>query len=149
MRKRSKYRPRPVLVNPVAYAIESVRPVAAQEQFLIDLKIKNHGAMAALAQGRATRDNMVTLSDMLDISAALSELGFGNSYHDVLSNGGSALREVIARAESVGKYILRGPELASINLLMELHDAQMEVITVRELERAIALATKRKKRVAA
>lgn len=27
MRKRSKYRPRPVLANPVAYVVESVTPV--------------------------------------------------------------------------------------------------------------------------
>ena len=48
MRKRSKYRPKRILVNPVGYVLESLIPVTQYESYLIDLKIKNSEAMVSL-----------------------------------------------------------------------------------------------------
>jgi hypothetical protein len=45
------------------------------------------------------------------------------------------------RATRVGKLVPAGPDIAALNNLMELHDAQMDVITVQDLQRAIAYAT--------
>jgi hypothetical protein len=42
------------------------------------------------------------------------------------------------RGVETGKFILRGPELTSFNLAMEIHDAQLDACTVAELEKAIA-----------
>ena len=55
MRKRSKYRPKPVLANPLGYVIESMTPVAKHDSYLVDLKIKNSEAMYALLHGTAHR----------------------------------------------------------------------------------------------
>jgi hypothetical protein len=41
-----------------------------------------------------------------------------------------------------GKFILRGPELTSFNLAMEIHDAQLDTCTVAELEKAMAFVEK-------
>ena len=48
MRKRSKYRPKPVLLNPMGFVLESISPVASHTSFMLDLKIKNHGALETL-----------------------------------------------------------------------------------------------------
>jgi hypothetical protein len=58
MRKRSKYRPKGVILNPIAYVMESMTPVAKHESYLIDLKIRNHAAMTMLTQGKATKQDM-------------------------------------------------------------------------------------------
>ena len=145
MRKRSKYKPRAVLVNPVAYVVEGLTPVARHDSYLIDLKIKNHGAMAALTRGQATRADMDMLIAMSNMIEALWTLGFGKDYEAVLVEGQAALIAVGRRGAITGRFILRAEEMAALNLLMELHDAQMEVVTVGDIERGIALIRKRER----
>lgn len=140
MRKRSKYRPREVLVNPMAYILETFRPVAQHDTYLLDLKIKNHNAMAALTQGRATRADIDTLIAMNNIVEALWRMGFGKEYENVLTAGHGALLDIARRGAPTNRFIVRGLEMAALNAMMELHDAQMDIITVGDMERAIALA---------
>lgn len=142
MKKRSNYRPRHVLVNPLAYVLEGVKPVVEHDSFLVDLKIKNHGAMTALVQGRATRRDMDSLIAMSNMIEALWTLGFGKEYKAVMDEGQAALIDVSRRGLLTQKFILRASEMAALNLLMDLHDAQMEVITVRDMERGLDLVKK-------
>lgn len=139
MRKRSKYRPKGVILNPIAYVMESMAPVAKHQQFLIDLKIKNHGAMAALTQGHAVRADIDALIAMSNICEALYRMGFGREYDEVIKHGSDALHAVGKRGAQTGKFILRAEEMNALNTLMELHDAQMEVITVKDMEKAFKI----------
>ena len=139
MRKRSKYRPKPIALNPMAFVLENMRPVAHHESYLIDLKIKNSDAMVALLRGAATRQDINTLMAMSNITEALYRLGFGSEFKDVATQGSNAIAQIVHRAVETKRFTPTGPEIQALNLLMELHDAQMDVITVRDMERAIAL----------
>lgn len=139
MRKRSKYRPRGMLANPLGYVLESMTPVTKHESFLIDLKIKNHGAMTNLTQGRATREDMDALIAMINFVEALYRMGIGTEYKDVVQEGLDSLRAVGKRGVESGKFILKASEMVALNTAMELHDAQMEVITVKDMEKAFAI----------
>lgn len=139
MRKRSKYRPKPVLANPLGYVLESMTPVTKHDNFLLDLKIKNSEAMVALMQGHATKADMDILIAMSNVTEALHQMGFGAEYQDVCVGGRAAILSVISRAGKHGRFTPTGPEIQLLNLLMELHDAQMDVITVRDIEKALAL----------
>ena len=136
MRKKSKYKPKGVVLNTMAYVMESMTPVEKHGAFLIDLKIKNHAAMAALTQGRAVREDLDTLITMVNFVEALYRLGFGEDYKDVVNEGLEAIREVARRGAQSGKFILKSGEMNAINTVMELHDAQMDVITVKDMEKA-------------
>jgi hypothetical protein len=139
MRKRSKYRPRGVITNPLGYVLESMKPIAQHDSFLVDLKLTNHMAMATLTQGKATKADINVLINALNVMESLWRLGFGSEYRDVVDAGLRALRSVGARGIESGKFILRSDEMAALNEAMELHDAQLEIITVRDMERAIAI----------
>ena len=139
MRKRSKYRPRSVLVNPLGYVLESITPVAKHEQYLVELKIKTHLAMSTLTKGLATRGDIDTLIATVNIVEALYRLGFGREYADVVKGGLDALRSVGKRGAESGRFILKSDEMNALNLAMELHDAQMDIITVKDMDKAIAL----------
>lgn len=140
MRKRSKYRPKPVLVNPLGYIIESMTPVTKHENFLLDLKIKNSEAMVSLMQGRATKADMDILIAMSNVTEALHQMGFGAEYQDVCVGGRAAILSIVHRAKQHNRFTPTGPEIQLLNLLMELHDAQMDIVTVRDIEKALALA---------
>lgn len=139
MRKRSKYRPRNILVNPLGYVLEGMTPVSQHEQYLVELKIKNHLAMSTLTKGLATRGDIDTLIATVNIVEALYRLGFGKEYADVVKDGLDALRDVGRRGVESGKFILKANEMNALNLVMELHDAQMDIITIKDMDKAVAL----------
>lgn len=142
MKKRSKYRPKGVLINPLAYVLESLKPVKSHDSYLIDLKIKNHGAMEALTKGQATRADMDVLVNMVNVAEALYRLGFGDDYGDVVQQGLDALHDVGKRGLQTGRFILKAQEMSHLNHVMELHDAQMDVITVKDMEKAVDIVNK-------
>lgn len=139
MRKRSKYRPKPLLVNPLGYVLENIKPVAHHEQYLVELKIKNHLAMTTLTRGEATRSDIDTLIASVNIVEALYRLGFGKEYADVVRDGLDALRDVGRRGVESGRFILKSTEMNALNLVMELHDAQMDLITIKDMDKAVEL----------
>lgn len=136
---RKKYRPKPVLQNPVGYVLESMMPLRNHDFPLTDLKIKNHLAMSMLTTGKATKKDMDMLVTMSNVTEALWEMGFGKEYQNVCIDGRYALLSVINRATQHGRFTPTGPEITMLNTLFELHDAQMEVITVKDMEKALEL----------
>ena len=142
MRKRSAYRPKGVLVNPLLYVLEGFRPVRAHDSYLVDLKIKNHGAMSNLTQGLAGREDVDALINMVNVVEALYRLGFGREYGDVVKDGLDALHDLGRRGVQTGRFVLKAQEMSHLNLIMELHDAQMDLITIKDMEKAIDLVNK-------
>ena len=133
MRKRSNYRPRPKLVNPVTYVIEGLTPVKDYDSYLIDLKIKNHGAMTALTRGQADKDQIEFLINMSNAAQALCMMGFKQEYLELILDGSDALFEVGRRGAKTGSFVLKAEEMNALNLLMQVHDEQLELITVKDM----------------
>lgn len=139
-RPRKAYRPKPIRLNAVDYALESVKPVAQHDGYLTELKMTNHSAMTELVQGRANQFHISILIGMSNMVEGLWRLGFGKEYEEVLVAGQAALKSLTDRAAQLGRYTPTGPEIVALNAYMELHDAQMEVVVVKDIERALDLA---------
>ena len=139
MRKRSKYRPKPVLQDPLGYVLEGITPVSQHDSYLVDLKIKNHGAMTALTRGAATRKDIDALIQAVNMVEALYRLGFGREYFPEVRAGLDALHAVGVRGAESGRFVLKASEMDALNTVMELHDAQLEVITVKDVSNALKL----------
>ena len=139
MRKRSKYRPKGIILNPIGYVMESMTPVSKHDSYAVDLKIKNHMAMTHLTQGVATKEDIDKLIAVVNVVEALYRLGFGREYKDEVRAGLDALHTVAKRGATTGKFILRAQEMTALNSVMELHDAQLDVITIRDMEQALRL----------
>ena len=138
MRKRCNRKIRP-LINPLQHVADSIRPVTSHKSFLLDLNLKNHSAMAALSQGKANKGDMDTLVACLNVTKALYLMGVGAEYGYVAKGGLEALLAVCQRGAATGRFVMRSSEMAAINEAIELHDAQLETITVKELERAMKI----------
>lgn len=58
MRKRSKYRPRPVLQNPLDFVLSGMQPLSRlKDQFLM-MQIKHREALEQVRTGNATKDHV-------------------------------------------------------------------------------------------
>ena len=139
MRKKSKYRPRHVLLNPMGFVMENMSPVRSHTSFMLDLNIKNHGAMEALTKGLAKPPDIDTLIAAVNMTEAFARLGFGKDYSDIVRDGLKALRDVGSRGAASGSFVLKAQEMNAMNSVMELHDAQLEVVTLKDMDAAIAL----------
>lgn len=123
----------------MGFVMENMSLVSSHGSFALDLKIKNHAAMAALTKGQAARADIDTLVAMVNIVEALYRLGFGKDYSDVVRSGLDALKAVGSRGAATSRFILRAEEMKALNTMIELHDAQLEVITLKDMDAAIAL----------
>ena len=141
MRKKSKYRPKGVLLDTVNHVLSGMKRVGSISAGT-DLMIKNHSSLDAVRQGVGTRDDMDALIAALNITEALALMRIGEDWKDEIRAAQDALFAVGSRGAETGKFILRGPELTSLNLGMEIHDAQLEACTVAELEQAIDMVRK-------
>jgi hypothetical protein len=73
------------------------------------------------------------------MTEAFCIMGFGKEYEGVMVKGREAIFNITERGKRVKKFGPTGLEIRALNDLLELHDAQMEIVTVRDMEKAIAL----------
>ena len=136
MRKRSSYRPKPQLPNPVAWLVNGFKPVS--QAGIVNVQIKNHNAIDALRKGVADREDIDTIIAALNITEALQRLGIGDEYGDQVRAAQDALYAVSRRGiDREYRFVLKAQELVAINLGMEIHDAQIEVTSIKHMEDAL------------
>jgi len=141
MRKRSKYRPKGLISDPLSYVLNGMKTVGSISAGT-DLMIKNHSCLDAIRRGEATRDDIDVVIAALNMTEALALMHIGEDWQVEIRAAQDALFAVGSRGAETGRFILRGPELKALNLGMEIHDAQLAVSTVAELEKAIDLVRK-------
>lgn len=136
-RPRKAYKPRAKLIDPVTYVTAGFKYLDEVGDELVTLRIKNHSALAAMTQGRATSADFNMLVSALNVTEALMMQELGAQYSPVLKAGQDALTAIGHRCRSIGRFVLRAEEMTALNLAMEVHDAQLDVCTVAQIERAI------------
>lgn len=141
MRKKSKYKPRPVLRDCMAYIKTGFAPVREQSETLT-LRMKNHASLEEITKGRATKahvDIMIVALNMTEALAMVRE-DLGADWRTEIRAAQDALFAMAQRGVATGRWLFTGPELTAVNLAMELHDAQLDACTVDELQKAIELS---------
>lgn len=126
---RKAYRPKRNLQDPVGQVLRNITPLSQETEYLLTMQMKNSMAMARLLRGVADRADMLNIFAMSNVVEALHQAGIGGEYLGVSAAGKDAIKQIGARAKIIGRYTPTGPEIAALRLLMELHDAQTEVIT--------------------
>lgn len=139
---RKKYKPKYVLPDPVNWVIGGMRRLDVKQPEIMNLTISIHHAATQLAKGHATRHEMDFLLTASAVTIKLLQQGFGADHEDIASAGRDAVAELVKRGWNDNKFIARGPELTAINEMIELHDAQFEIITMAELDAAITQVLK-------
>ena len=140
MRKRSKYRPKPQLHDPLNWVISGMKPVLAAKDVMDNVRIKNHLALRCVVDGTATRKDMDVLIEAFNITEALCRVdaSLGRDWSEEIRAGQDALLAMGRRGIAKGdRFLFTGPELSAANTVMEIHDAQLERCTVAQMEKAI------------
>ena len=134
MRKRSSYRPREKLKDTMAWVKSGFHPVTTAHDVIQTVRILNHGAIEAVRKGEATWEDVCSLVVAFKVAEALAVNGIG---HECLPQIKAALA-VAQGFEGRERWLLRGGELPTINLGMDIHDAQLDICSVNEMVSAMA-----------
>lgn len=105
-------------------------------QHLRVIQIRNHKALAEMAQGHGTREGWDLLVGAINMANVMCEQGIGDEFRPVTIAARDALLEVGKRIMKLGKVIMRGDELNAIRAGLECHDAQLENVRAIDVERA-------------
>lgn len=137
MRKRSSYRQRPALNNNLLYILTGNLPVTAAAETVTRVKVANHGAIDSLVKGKGTGTDIVALGHMLTTAEALAKHNLGRDWLPELTAAREALDDLTMRS---GNFVMRASEITALNIALEVHDAQLENCTIKQLEDAIKAA---------
>jgi hypothetical protein len=91
-----------------------------------DLRIGYHGALAAVIHGNATDTDANALALASNVAMLLCEYGIGREYLPDVLEAQNAVIALQQRRERAGKYGVTGTELAKLQTLLDLHDAQLD-----------------------
>jgi len=138
VRKRSSYRPRGVVVDTMGYVKETLQPMKDRSESTI-FKLRSHQALTAIAKGQGTINDVNALVDALNVTEALARLNVGKDWSDEIQIAQDAISAMASRGLFSGKFIFKAPELTAVNLAMEVHDAQLDAVTVGKMQEAILL----------
>jgi len=137
MRKRSKYRPKPIITDTMTWVRAGMKRVD-EVSASATIKIRNHDAMNTLRLGSASRRDIDVIIDAMNVAEALAKRGFGSDWLPELQDAQNKLLGLARRGVTNGdRFIVRGDELTALNMAMEIHDAQLEAVTVKDLETAM------------
>lgn len=135
MRKRSTYRPRPVMLNPIKYVIEGFKPMDPDGQ--MRTRLRQHDAMHALTHGIGEDEHWQVIRELLNVSVALSQTVFGSAYVEEIRKAMLAHANCGSRKVKHGKYGYAGDELAAVNTAIEVYEEQLRLTTMEEIGDAL------------
>lgn len=132
---KKKYRPRPVFQDPVAFVIAGNRPAPQESQ--LKAKISYHMAMTRITRGEGDAQDWTEIANSVNLSLVLAEMGYGVEYVPQLVKAQGAMILLRDRFKGGGRMVCRADEMAALNEALALHDEQLEIAPLRDIERAV------------
>ena len=137
---RKKYKPTGVRLDAMAWVMSGMKPVSQVEHAGLALKIKNHDALTNITQGRGKRDDIDIVIAALNVAEGLAMLGLGTDWRPEINAAQEAVYHMGKRGLKQGdKFLFTGPEMQAVNLGIDVHDAQLDECTVKQLEEALQI----------
>ena len=139
MRKKSSYKPRPVRADNLNWILAGMKKVGSLPTAGVELKLKNHQALDSILKGQGTRDHMDVLISAVNICEALVRVreDLGLDWATEIKAAQDALYTMGKRGAEKNRFAFTGPEMTAMKLVMDIHDAQLDNCTVKEMEQAL------------
>lgn len=141
MRKRSKYRPYRTDRSAWSHAIGMQQQLTDDQ--LTDLGMAVHTCIERMRTGYGIELDWHTLAAAVNVSLVLCERGIGAEYLDDMKTAQDALLHILDRHRRTGRWAFDGSAYVALTRAVELHEAQIAVIT-RDGARAAMLEVRRR-----
>lgn len=145
MKKRNKkYRPKRILSDPISYVMSGMKSFTSLKDVAVSIMLKQRMALEALRTGHATHEDIGKLMGIVNLSQAFAELGKGEEFLPDIRNAEQQLVQLAERGAQRGlRFTMTAEQWAAMKDLLAIHEAQLEICTVFDIERAFDLVEKR------
>lgn len=139
MKKKSKYKPRGIRLDNLSWIVAGMKKVGALPTAGVALKLKNHEALDSILKGHGTKEHVDVLIAAVNMSEALIRIRdeLGVDWKDEIRQAQDAIYTMGKRGFEKNRFAFTGPEMTAVKLVMDLHDAQLDDCSVKELEQAL------------
>ena len=139
MRKKSKYKPKGVRLDAVNWVLAGMKKVGALPNAGVGLKLKNHEALDSIMTGQGTRAHVDVLIHAVNMAEALIRIrdDLGADWATEIRAAQDAIFTMAKRGVEKNRFAFTGPEMTAVRVVMDVHDAQLDDCTVKELEKAL------------
>lgn len=135
VRRKRKYQPRPVLINPMQFVKEGL--AVTPDEDLNKLRMLELASLEAFRTGAATLEDWHRVKAMLNVAETMARAGIGEEVLSVCMQAQDHLIESAERHKRIGRMGASGPALACWRDLFEYHDLQRTSVTRIEYEKLI------------
>lgn len=135
-KRNKKYKPRQVIQNPMQFICGGFKKIDDEHKQV--LNIKNSEAMLKIVNGTADKPDFDLLIGASNMALVLCEIHDHNNAHDDLIKARDALHSLGKRYLELDRFVLKGDEMQAINHMLEIHDEQLNVMRVVDVERGYA-----------
>ena len=141
MRKKSKYKPKGVRLDVMNWVLSGMKKVGTLPTAGIALKLKNHEALDSILRGQGTREHVDVLINSVNMAEAFIRIrdDLGADWSTEIRAAQDAIYTMAKRGVERGSFAFTGPEMTALKVVMDVHDAQLDDCTVREMERALEI----------
>lgn len=139
MKKKSKYKPRGVRYDNLSWIVAGFKKVGTLPTAGVALKLKNHEALDSILTGQGTKSHVDVLIAAVNMSEALIRVRdeLGKDWAEEIRAAQDAIYTMGRRGHERNSFVFTGPEMTAVKLVMDLHDAQLDDCSVREMEQAL------------
>lgn len=139
MKKKSKYKPRGVRYDNLSWIVAGMKKVGTLPTAGVALKLKNHNSLNMILMGNGTREHVDVLIAAVNMSEAFIRVRdeLGKDWAEEIRAAQDAIYTMGRRGHERNSFVFTGPEMTAVKLVMDLHDAQLDDCSVREMEQAL------------
>lgn len=130
-----KYRPK-LKANPLQVVSNNLSPLTADEKTTILVVV--HNALNNLVRGEGTKYFWEVVTGALNTALVLDEQVFMKAHSGVFDEAMQAHQECGKRFKKTGNFGYSGKELQAVNYAVTVHEAQLDCLTFKELQNALA-----------
>jgi hypothetical protein len=130
-----KYRPRGIIKDPIRYVVRGCGP--AEESAVTKCQISYHMAMLNITQGKAKPSDWQEIANALNAGIVLAEMGYGKEYLQEFIKAQGAMVMLRDRLKNNGTLTIKAVEMTAINEALAVHDEQIRIATIKDMELAI------------
>ena len=141
MRKKSKYKPKGVRLYAVNWVLAGMRKVGTLPTAGVGLKLKNHEALDSIMKGQGTKDHVDVLIHAVNMAEALIRIrdDLGADWATEIKAAQDAIYTMARRGVEKNRFAFTGPEMTAVRVVMDVHDAQLDECSVKDMEKALEL----------
>jgi hypothetical protein len=141
MKKKSKYKPRGVRADNMSWIIAGMKKVGTLPTAGVALKLKNHEALDSILKGQGTKEHVDVIINAVNMAEAMVRIrdDLGADWATEIRAAQDAIYTMGKRGVEKGRFAFTGPEMTAVKLVMDVHDAQLDDCTVKEMERALEI----------